>query len=258
MVGSGTTPPDGSLVSTAVGGIAVEAELTPARHGFVIDATFTNRRDRPLLLEPDTCGQAGMAELKRADGLQRGREWTGSIQVVKGYVLDQQMRDDRKGEPIPPSGRCAPPLAPITLKPHAHVKRRWTVTRSALLDEVGADHARVEIDVREAGRRIASGSTRGSLTPAIRWPIRRHRTSLAEHFDRLVTDPRLSALIGAQRDDSWFGGGMFIRSGLVTLQVFNRNWSSPIEASIPLGDGPVNVVPPRRRAAPPSADGQLS
>jgi hypothetical protein len=258
MVGSGTTPIDRSLVSTAVGGIAVEAKLIPAKRGFVVDATFTNRRDRRLLLEPDACGQAGMAELKRADGVQNGREWSGSVQSLKTFVLEQQLEEDRKPEPIPPGGRCEPATVPIALEPGERVKRRWKVERSTLLDGVGALHASVEIDVREAGRRIASGSTRGSLAPAVEWPVRRHSTSLAEQFDRLLDDPRLYRILAAEPAESWMGGALVVEGDVVILEALSRRYSEPILAFGHVDRTAVEIRLPPRRAAPLRPDGQLS
>ena len=258
MVGSGTTPPDGALVSTAVGGIAVEAKLIPAKRGFVVDATFTNRRDRRLLLEPDACGQAGMAELRRAEGVQNGREWSGSVQSLKTYVLEQQLKEDRKPEPIPPSGRCEPATAPIALEPGERVKRRWKVERSTLLDEVGALHASVEINVREAGRRIASGSTRGALAPAVEWPVRRHSTSLAERFDRLLDDPRLYRIVTAEPAESWMGGALVVEGDVVILEAVSRRYAEPILAFGHVDRTAVEIRLPPRRAAPLPPDGQLS
>ena len=256
--GAGATLPDGRLVPTAIGGIAVEAKLSPAKRGFVVDATFSNRRDRRLLLEPDACGQAGTAMLRRADGLQNGREWSGSVQALKVFVLKQQVTEDREPESIPPSGRCEPATVPIALEPGQQVKRRWKVKRSVLLDEVGALHARIEIDVREAGRRIASGSTRGSVAPAVDWPVRRHRTSTAEHFDRLLADPRLNRIIDAEPADDWMGAGILLRGDVVILQAFSRRYAEPFEAAAQVGRAPVKIYVPTRRFRPPASGDQLS
>jgi hypothetical protein len=251
--------PRGVLTPTAAQGIGVEAKLSDAPRGFVIDATIINRRDRPLSLEPDACGQAGTALLRRADDQGRGRTWPSrSIQTVKASVLEQQTTEDREPEPIPPTGRCERATAPIALEPGEQVRRRWKVERSMLLDAVGAQNASVEIDVREAGRRIASGSTRGLLAPTVDWPVRRSQTTKAEHFDRLLSDPRLSQLIDAEPSDSWIGAAIFLKGDQVMLQAFSSRYRQPFVATAHVGSGPVDIRVPTRRVRPPSGGDQLS
>lgn len=251
--------PRGALTPTAATGIGVEAKLSDAQRGFVIDATIVNRRDRRLLLEPDSCGQAGTALLRRAAEQGRGRTWPSrSIQALKASVLEQQTEEDREPETILPTGRCTPATAPIALEPGDKLKRRWKVERSTLLDKVGARHASVEIDVREAGRAIASGSTQGLLAPTVDWPVRRSQTTRAEHFDRLLSDPRLNQLIDAEPPDRWLGALIVVTGDQVRLQAYSHRYREPFVAQAHVGTGPVDIRVPTPRLRPPSAGDQLS
>ena len=251
--------PQASLTPTAARGIGVEAKLSDAERGFVIDAKIVNRRDRTLMLEPDACGKAGAALLRRAAEQGRGRTWSSrSIQAVKSSVLEQQTTEDREPETIPPTGRCTPATAPIALEPGEQLKRRWKVERSLLLDEVGAQHASVEIDVREAGR----GSPRAARAVCSRrpstGPCAAHQHQKAEHFDRLLADPRLNQLIDAEPPDSWIGALIVVEGDQVMLQAYSRRYREPFAARAHVGSGPVDIRVPTRRFRPPADGDQLS
>ena len=88
--------------------------------------------------------------------------------------------------------------------------------------------------------------------------MRRHRTSTAEHFDRLLADPRLNRIIDAEPADDWMGAGIILRDDQVILQAFSRRYAQPFEAAAQVGRAPVAISVPTRRVQPPATGDQLS
>ena len=242
------TPQDGTLIPSDINGLAVSAKVSDTAKGFTVDARIENRRERPLLLEPDACGRAASAVLVRAAAQERGRTWSRSVQRVKGYVLERQTEEDRQRAPIVPAGRgCEPTSVPVAVAPGQVLKQRWIVERSPLLDEIGARHARVEVEVTEVGHRRPTAGAEGWLVGVVDWPARTHRTSAAEHFDRLLADPRLRRLLGREPADAWRGASLTVSGDRVVLTALSARYRSPFTATAGLDGGPVRISAPRAR-----------
>ncbi len=88
--------------------------------------------------------------------------------------------------------------------------------------------------------------------------MRRSQTTKAEHFDRLLTDPRLNQLIDAEPPDSWIGALIVVEGDQVMLQAYSSRYREPFAARAHVGSGPVDIRVPTRRFRPPANGDQLS
>jgi hypothetical protein len=219
--------------------------VKPAARGFAVVARIENRRDQPLQLQPDACGHPASAVLMRTAAQERGRRWPRSVQRVKDFVLERQTADDRRPAALQPAGDCEPRSAPVEIAPGKALVQRWSVKRSPLLDEIGARHARVKVEVNELGHRRASAGSEGSLIGLVEWPARTHRTSAAEHFDRLLADARLYRLLATQPADAWRAADLTVTDESVVLKAYSRRHVQPITATAGLSGGPVQLTTPK-------------
>ena len=220
--------------------------MSAKANGFAIDARIENRRERPVLLEPDACGRAASAVLTRTAPQERGRTWPRSVQQVKGFVLERQTVDDRRPEPLAATGGgCVPTSVPVAIAPGQVLKQRWMVDRSPLLDEVGARHGRVEVEVTELGHRRASAGSEGSLIGLVEWPATKRRMSAAEHFDQLLADPRVRRLLETEPAAAWRGATLSVTGRQVVLTALSRRYERPFVATAGVDGGQVRISAPR-------------
>jgi hypothetical protein len=242
--------PERTLVPSEANGVRVSAVVRAAERGFVVEAEVENHRDDALVLQPDGCGDALTAVLKRGKERPQGRGWPSrSVTRLKGFVLQSQADEDHHEQAaLEADGPCEPRSHPVTLAPGTRLHRRWTVTGSALLDALGARQAKLSVSVTEPGRAFPTGSAEGSLGGVVDWPARRARMSPAEEFDRLLEEPRLYRLLDAEPPDSWEGATLAVDGSHVTLTARSRLYDRPFVATTDAGR--VTISAPSRGESP--------
>jgi hypothetical protein len=253
-------PPRAQLIPSEVDGVRVSATVERAARGFVIAAEVQNRRDSSVALEPDPCGHAAAATIVWTGSPARGRTWDSrSVQRLKALLLERQTREDEAPpEALQADGGCEPRSAPVTLGAGEAVRERWTVRRSALLDEVGAAHAKVSVDVTEPGRHFPTAGAAGPLTGLVAWPATRRPVSAAQDFDRLLADPQLYRLLAAEPAGSWESAEITASGSAIRLTARSSRYTRPIVASGDRGGGRISIVTPQSPTGLPDGSETLS
>jgi hypothetical protein len=215
-------------------GLSLRTDLGYSNGSLIVEARVRNNRPEVVYLDADQCGRVTEAALARTIFEPVGRIWSGSLQAVKRFILNDQegrQRPDRFAPRIP--GRtstdpppCVRPKRPFALRPAQEIRERWELPlRDAYgLAAVGSAATVVRVDVVEAEAPdelhfldiLSTGAAdeiRAGRSVRVQQPVssvlhraptqRPRRPNNAELYDRMLASPELRRWIEGQPADSW-------------------------------------------------------
>jgi hypothetical protein len=242
-------------------GLTLRTALSATRHFLVLETRVANKRGKRIRLVPDQCGRITEVVLARTQFDPKGRTWTGSLQAVKRFILNEQrLRQDpdrfqprRPGETSSKPPPCERPARPVTLAPGQTIRERWELPFSSAyaFEVVGSAHTVVRSEVVEARRGDepefldmlitgeAEDARRGRnlkveqpTSLVVRRPARaKKQPSLGQLYDRLLANKTLRDWIAARRADSWRDANLLVTPDELRFRAVTTQYERAVVAT---------------------------
>jgi hypothetical protein len=214
-------------------GLALDLRMHATPDSIVVETTVRNTRAAAVHLDADQCGRVTEVVLARTVFEPEGATYTGSLDAVKRYVLQQQrsyQQPDRfaprrvtGGSDVPD---CVRPATPITIDAGGSIHERWELpvtmafglavagsanemVRAEAVESTAADklgfldvYPTGEAEDVRAGRAVIAESPASGVLD--RTPTRPSLDpSLGQRFDRMIETAAVRDFIEGQPADSW-------------------------------------------------------